>query len=553
MTLEELTLLAKASSDTTFTGAMDGLTTWVSSGVVTLLGWTPDEMIGRPFFDFVHPEDHHVVLAARSKADATGEIRYRVRVRRQDGGYRWVDILLRTRCDQSGEPIGRFGSWRDVDEEVRLATALEEQFTATARSKERLRATLESMLDPHLVLEAVRDDAGAIVDFQFVQANAAAVTFYGVGSDALIGATLKGKHPSVASTTLFDDYVRLIETGEPVVRDDWAFPQDLMDGVPRRYDFRAVKIDDEVSVTWRDVTERYSRVQRLADSEEHFRLLATNASEMVALWRGGKCVWASPSTVATMGGALDEVIGMDGRASIEPEDLERYDDLYAAAEAGTDQVAALRMRGPNGIVHWVEVHAGPYANPDGSLGAVLSSARVIDADMAAEQDLKHEARHDSLTGLLNRAEVRRVITRLSALHPRAGGSLAVLFCDVDRFKGINDVYGHAAGDEVLRSIGERMTSTIRSDDVAARIGGDEFLVVLNGVHSLEQAVAVAEKIRAATSRPIGIEHGKTVTPGLSIGVTLARTGEIADTLIDRADSAMYEAKGAGRGRVVGVA
>ncbi len=207
------------------------------------------------------------------------------------------------------------------------------------------------------------------------------------------------------------------------------------------------------------------------------------------------------------------------------------------------------MRGPHGNPHWLEVHIGPYRNPDGSLGAVLTSSRIIDDLMAAEQELKRQARFDLLTGLMNRPEFHRTLARVSAQRPRVGGQTAILFCDIDRFKDINDAHGHAAGDEVLRTLGERLSATIRSDDFAARIGGDEFVVVLADVDNLDDAVAIAEKIRTTASAPIALKGGVCIAPSLSIGVTLARPGETTDTLLDRADKAMYQAKSAGQGQV----
>ena len=525
LTHQELTLLAEAASDVTFTGDLNGVTGWVSSGVVNLVGWAPDEMVGRPFFDFVHPDDQQAVTDGRATADATGTVRFRARVRRRDGSYRWVDVLLRTRCDAAGEPLGRFGSWRDADEEVHLKAALEEELRVTARYAKRLRATLDSMLDPHVLLEAVRDDVGTIVDFVFVDANTAAAEFNGVSLEELIGVRLLGKHPAAAATTLFEDYVHLVETGEPLIRDDWSYPQDMLDGEIRRYDVRAAKIGDGLSQTWRDVTDRYEATHRIAESEEHFRLLAHNASEMVALLRDRKIVWASPSTIAALGRDPDSVIGTEVRDNVVSEDLDRYDEAYAAAEAGQTRIVRLRLRGPHGNPHWLEVHIGPYRNPDGSLGAVLTSSRIIDDLMAAEQELKRQARFDLLTGLMNRPEFHRNLARVSAQRPRVGGQTAILFCDIDRFKDINDAHGHAAGDEVLRTLGERLSATIRSDDFAARIGGDELVVVLADVDNLDEAVTIAEKIRTTTSKAIALKGGARITPSLSIGVTLARPGE----------------------------
>ena len=799
LTPAEMTLLAEAASDATFLGSLDGRTTWVSAGVTDLLGWAPQELVGRPFLDLVHPEDRSLVAGARVEADAGGTGRHRVRVHTQGGDYRWVDILLRTRFDAEGIAAERFGSWHSVDAQVRAEEAL-------AGDVARSRAILDGMLDPWVLLTPVRDGGGAIVDYLFADANARACEYNRVPHDDLVGMRVLDLLPGLESTPVWEAYARVLETGEPVVLEDFAYPQEMFGGAERRYDLQACRVADGLSFTWRDVTERFeanervrlsearlwaaleseldphgffdavrdtdgrvvdlrfrevnaaaaaylgrsrnelvgvllsslgtpafdlmiralapvidtgvplvrdafevttlkggpgrfvdlrgvklgdgvslmwrdvtdavralralaeseadlrlllensgdtvfrsdlagvftyltpniesllgwtpsqllgvdgaslvhpddldevahtrSRLasgesaaptvrlrcadgtyrwvavraqplvddvgavigrcgswrdvsaevaaqQELADSEEQYRLLSANATEMIALWRGGRCAWASPSTLAFLHAtSLEDVIGLEGRSLVMPVDLDRFDEAYAAAEGGQTLLERIRIIGPDGVVHWVEVHAGPYTNGTEEHRGILTSSRVIDELVHAEEELEHQARFDLLTGLLNRHEALQTVTRLSTQRLRTGAHTAVLFCDIDRFKDVNDEYGHAAGDEVLRTLGERLSATIRADDYAARIGGDELLVVLTGVHDLDEAVTIAEKIRRAAAEPIAFEHGVRINPSLSVGVTLARVGESTDALIERADNAMYEAKRTGRDRVV---
>jgi diguanylate cyclase (GGDEF)-like protein len=123
---------------------------------------------------------------------------------------------------------------------------------------------------------------------------------------------------------------------------------------------------------------------------------------------------------------------------------------------------------------------------------------------------------------------------------------------MDKFKNVNDTCGHAAGDEVLRVMADRIRRCLRStDDLGARVGGDELLVVLHGVQDLQNAVTVAEKLRASAAEPIPIPGG-TVNTTVSIGVTLARPGEKTEALVARADDAMYRAKQTGRNQVISI-
>ena len=129
--------------------------------------------------------------------------------------------------------------------------------------------------------------------------------------------------------------------------------------------------------------------------------------------------------------------------------------------------------------------------------------------------------------------------------------MAVLFCDVDWFKDVNDKYGHAAGDEVLRVTAQRIAATIRQDDVASRFGGDEILVVLTGTHDRAEAERVAEKVRLACREDINVP-GAVAHITVSIGVTLAQPGQSLEDVISDADRAMYQAKESGRDRVVAI-
>ena len=163
----------------------------------------------------------------------------------------------------------------------------------------------------------------------------------------------------------------------------------------------------------------------------------------------------------------------------------------------------------------------------------------------AQQELEQLARIDALTGLVNHAEtMARIETALP--DPRVPGKhLGVLFCDVDHFKAINDTRGHTVGDVVLSTVASRIRDCVDGSDTVGRTGGDEMLVLLPGIDSIDQVQAVAEKIRCRVAEPI--HHlGRTLNATVSIGATLAVRGESVSAMTDRADWAMYKAKRAGR-------
>jgi diguanylate cyclase len=167
-----------------------------------------------------------------------------------------------------------------------------------------------------------------------------------------------------------------------------------------------------------------------------------------------------------------------------------------------------------------------------------------------QEDLSYQAAHDSLTSLPNRSQALRLIDAALNRAQRSGAIIGLLFVDLDKFKEVNDTFGHPAGDEVLTASAARMQAEVRAGDVVARLGGDEFVVLLEPVDSQASVVEIAERLVAAVSLPITLRGGQQVAVGASIGVAISMDGSIdSDRLLGEADAAVYGAKRAGRGQV----
>ena len=210
--------------------------------------------------------------------------------------------------------------------------------------------------------------------------------------------------------------------------------------------------------------------------------------------------------------------------------------------------ARFRVHSADDDYHWIDGPVKPYTDGDGTTDGVIAALRVVDYQVEAERKLQRLARFDTLTGLANRAET---LARLEAAldDSRTPGTyLGILFCDVDHFKTINDTWGHAIGDVVLTTLVTGIGECVRSEDSVGRMGGDEILVLLPGIHSLDEAVDIAEAIRTRGMEPIH-ESDVTVHMTLSIGATVVVHGESVTTMMARADDAMYRAKDAGRNSV----
>lgn len=196
---------------------------------------------------------------------------------------------------------------------------------------------------------------------------------------------------------------------------------------------------------------------------------------------------------------------------------------------------------PGGHKIWMEIRAYP------ALGSGLAFFfRDITKRKEAEEKVRHAALHDALTGLPNRAMLFEYAGRLLPHHKRASRHAAVLFLDLDRFKSINDTHGHEAGDRMLKEVADRLSRTLRTEDIVIRLGGDEFLIFLQDVKHPYDAAEVASHIIGKINEPY---HAGDLTLSVSASVGISvfpGDGQDIDTLISHADAAMYQAKQAGR-------
>ncbi|HVS68329.1 MAG TPA: EAL domain-containing protein [Mycobacteriales bacterium] len=216
-------------------------------------------------------------------------------------------------------------------------------------------------------------------------------------------------------------------------------------------------------------------------------------------------------------------------------------------QSGGTLNASMTLARQDGTPLPVSFTCAPTREGDVVNGAVLAF-RDDTERLHFEEQLAHHAFHDQLTGLANR---RLFIDRLDQALRRADrhrGATAVLFLDIDRFKLINDSLGHQAGDELLTEIASRLETVVGSCGTVARIGGDEFILLLEEIHDPSEAHAVADRVVEAMATPIQLAASRSVLASLSIGIAVSQSGATGDDLLRDADLAMYEAKAEGLGR-----
>lgn len=290
--------------------------------------------------------------------------------------------------------------------------------------------------------------------------------------------------------------------------------------------------------------ERAQAESARAEADARYRILADNSVDIVSHLRDGEIVWVSPSTEAAFGWPPEEWIGADFVGRMHPDDRDVVVAALQELADGGSTLTRFRLAAADGAYHWVESHAKPYIDAAGHPDGVITSSRIIDDRVEAEQRLDRLARIDTLTGLANRGEtIARLESELTSSR-NPGTEFGVLFCDLDSFKAVNDTLGHGVGDAVLSTLANRICQCVRRSDTVGRTGGDEILVLLPGLHNLDEAGRIAKKILRRTAEPI-YHRGRTIHVTLSIGATLAVPGESITDMTARADAAMYQAKRSG--------
>ena len=516
----------------------EGVVSYANAKAADLLGEPASELIGRDLRGLGADSDEGLI---RAFARVRGSISQREQLRFSfhDHGTRtvWVDAFLSPVREEDGTVSEVLVQMVDVSQEVASHQAL-------TVSREHFRLLAENSSD--VVFET---DTAGIIRWVSPSIDEA----MGWATEDLLGhLALDYVHP--------DDVAEVIataartfgggETSGVVVR-----LRGVM-GDYRWFSARSASIRGSAReiigavVGLRDVTKEVEAQRRLESSERTFRTAMAEAPQGMAL--------ADLRDVMTeVNPSLARIIGLP-EADLVGHRLAEFcltgrSDGVTCAEAllrsGDSQVTGheheIRAEAPRRA--WIQHSLSLIREADGTPLYFVHQVVDVSDTKQREEDLQFQASHDLLTGLLNRAGLlSRVVDWLPEDGNAAG--LAVLYGDLDGLKGINDAHGHAGGDAVLVEVARRLATNLRRGDVAARISGDEFVVLLDRIRTLEDAERLADKIRLAVRGPVEFE-GQQLPAAISVGITVAQAGDTAQTLLDRADAALYRAKHGGRDRV----
>ena len=299
------------------------------------------------------------------------------------------------------------------------------------------------------------------------------------------------------------------------------------------------------------VTDQKERAEaKLRASEERFRSLVQNSSDLTMVTdTTGHITYASEASIRLLGRPPDDLVGEQAAELVHPDDIS-WLQVQLSAELGvltTAEPLELRVRHTDGTWRHVEAVVANLLDLP-SVAGVVVNARDLTERKRVEAALEHQALHDALTGLPNRL---LFLDRLEQALARAGrehATPAVMFLDLDRFKLVNDGLGHDAGDELLVGVAARLRDALRPGDTVARFGGDEFVLLFEGLSTPETAEVLARRILACFAEPFPV-GGDPFHVSASLGVAIGDGVKTAGDLVRDADAAMYRAKALGRGRL----
>ena len=531
--LERYRALLEHSSDVTAILDAESRLLWVSPAITRVLGYEPDELLGRLASDICHPDDFPRVVQQfvdLLKDPSRDSLRTESRSLHKNGSWIWVDSIIMNRLDDP-DVGGIVTNFRDITSRVEAEHALRD-------SEARYRSVADA--SPIGIYEM--NDAPVL---RFVNERWQEIT--GFTADEAIGRNWQQIiHPDDRAL-MAEQWATTGSVGKPfrgmvrVVRPDGAVRW-VMAATEPLFD------DDQLTGhvgTIDDITERLTS-QR--DTERLSDIVEATSDLVVISDRNSRILY--------MNAAARRFFGIGADDPVENFDFTPFTPVWAQERYLNEARPALREQGiwSGEFAYFHEGFEVPVSalflahhDAEGSIEFVSSVTRDISERKAFEQRLEYQATHDPLTGLPNRTLFLDRLELALARSRRSHRPVAVLFCDVDHFKVVNDSLGHGAGDRLLVALAQRLRDALRPGDTVARFGGDEFVILCEDLASEHDAIVIAERANGTVHEPLTVESTE-VFSSLSIGIAFANPGTAPETMIRDADAAMYLAKEHGRAR-----
>jgi diguanylate cyclase (GGDEF)-like protein/PAS domain S-box-containing protein len=509
--------------------------TFANFSMTNTIGYSIPELIGKNYRLFIPKEDIQRVFYAYNEVYRLGIPNKGLshKFRRKDGTIIFLESTIDLQTNEAGEVIGFKTVSRDISERKLLEEAL-------MQSEERYRTILEEMEDAYYEV----DLAG---NFTFV--NDATCRYTGYTRDELIGMNYRKVAHKDDIALIYRFYNHTYRTGEPnkgfshrMVRKDGSicFVEAAVSLIKNKQGeavgFRCVS---------RDVTSRKLLEEQLASSEEKYRTILEQMQDAYyEIDAEGNFLFTNEATCLSLGIPPDKLIETNYHSLIPDEDrpavIEAFSKVFTTGIP--NRAFAHRVILAAGNIGFAEVSISPLKDKQGKTIGFRCVARDVTERKQMEQLLADMATHDFLTELPNRVLLIDRFEVALAQALRKDYKLAIMSLDLDRFKEVNDTMGHNVGDEVLKRVANKLALTVRSSDTVGRLGGDEFLLLLQEIHDLEDATTIADKIVHSFKEPITVEgHDFYLTASMGIAIC-PDDGNDLETLIKKSDASMYYSK-----------
>jgi diguanylate cyclase (GGDEF)-like protein/PAS domain S-box-containing protein len=517
---EENTALIENSLDLIALIDASGRFLRLNAATFDILGYRPEELVGRRYAELLGEEERALFEAVRADLRAGMSIRRDLQSRwmRKDGRALMMSLSVRW-CALSQVT---YATGRDV-------TAQHAAHAALDKSQQQLQVMLESIGDAFFAV-----DRG----WRITYANRKAGAFVNADAGLSIGKNLLEVAPGLRGTPSLGYYQRAMDTGEACTFETYCAPSGAW------IEVRAYPSEDGLLVYFHDISFKHQAEQALRKSEQRYRNLFQQAADSIVIVdRDLFIVAANGRACSNFGYTEEEFLRL--RAPDIDSDQAYAPELYQALEEGRTQLLRITKRRKDGSTFPADVHISRFEEGDKEYFQAI--IRDVTEREESQNRLRELATHDALTGLPNRALLNERVQRLLDTCPD-GTTMAAMFLDLDRFKEVNDSFGHEFGDILLCEVAARLRRVIRPDDVIARLGGDEFVIVAHCASGKCAATRIGEKLLDVLTAPITIA-GQDVIIGASIGISLyPGDGRSKEQLFQAADTAMYRAKAAGRNR-----
>jgi diguanylate cyclase (GGDEF)-like protein/PAS domain S-box-containing protein len=438
---------------------------------------------------------------------------------------------------------------REILKTARLSVESERRFLAAANSS----------LDSIYILCSLRDAEGAIEDFQFIFVNPNAARLISRKPEEILGQTLCDLVPFNRTSGLVEKYKHVVETGLGFSEE---FPIAAENVLASWLKIQVIKLEDGIVITTSDITarkrlefERTKAFTRSLIDSSPATIIVTDLSYTITAINPAaeRMLWYSPEEVVGRQTPLifydiEEIEDRAGKLSLKYGTQVTPNEVifFVSRAQKIDDEAEWTFIRKGGSTLTVQVTVTPLVGESAHDSGFMITAYDVSERKRREEYISHISQHDSLTGLPTRHLLFDRLEMAIERAKRLNTNCALLMCDLNDFKEINDSFGHHAGDLLLSQLATRLKSTIRASDTVARMGGDEFVVLLEGLHNEAEAITIAKQIKESLRLPFTLSQHTTIHVDGSIGICMY-PGSASDStsLLRNADVAMYHAKAVG--------